>query len=147
MAKQSEVYIQGLGELLRDFNKLPKDAAKDLKIASKVIAEKHMVPAWKSAALTYAGPWGQDIADSVRSGSDRLPKISIGYQKKVASGGASSNMLRYPADKGSRGRSGATMPPAFGRGSNWIQYAITYKGDAIEEWGKAVDRAIGRWAL
>ena len=147
MAKQSEVYIQGLGELLRDFNKLPKDAAKELRLASKVIAEKHMVPAWKNAALTYAGPWGQDIADSVRAGSDRLPKIMIGGNRKVASGGASSNMLRYPADKGNRGRSGGTMPPAFGSGSNWIQYARTYKDDAIEEWGKAVDRSIGRWAL
>ena len=29
MARQSEVYIQGLGELLRDFNRLPKDAAKE----------------------------------------------------------------------------------------------------------------------
>ena len=110
MAKQSEVYIQGLGELLRDFNRLPKDAAKELRTASKVIAEKHMVPAWKTAALTYAGPWGEDLANSVRAGSDRVPA-------------------------------------AFGSGSNWIQYARTYKGDAIEEWGKAVDRAIGRWAL
>jgi hypothetical protein len=147
VAKQSEVYIQGLGELLRDFNRLPKDAAKELRTASKVIAEKHMVPAWKSAALTYAGPWGEDLANSVRAGSDRVPKIMIGGNRKVTSGGATANMLRFPADKGNRGRSGARVPAAFGSGSNWIQYARTYKGDAIEEWGKAVDRAIGRWAL
>jgi hypothetical protein len=147
VAKKSEVQIEGLGELLRDFNKLPKDAAKELRTSSKVIANKYMVPAWKDAALTHAGPWGQDLAESVRAGSDRLPKIMIGGNRKVARGGATANMLRYPADKGNRGRAGGRVPPAFGSGSNWIQYARTYKGDAIEEWGKAVDRAIGRWAL
>ena len=142
MPKQSEVYIEGLNGLLRSFNKLPKDATKELRTASKVIADKHMVPAWKNAALSYAGPWGGDIADSVRSGSDRLPKVMIGNQKKTFRGGASSNIVRYPSDSGKKGNSFAP----FTR-TNWIAKALTYKGDAVEEWGKAVDRTIGKWAL
>jgi hypothetical protein len=51
--------VSGLNELLRDFRKLGKEAAKELRASSKTIAEQHMVPAWKNAALQYAGPWGQ----------------------------------------------------------------------------------------
>jgi hypothetical protein len=151
VAKLSETRIEGLNELLRDLRKLPKDAAKELRGSSKTIAEKHMVPAWKSAAINYAGPWGNAIAGSVRAGSDRVPKVMIGGSRRVVSGGASPNMLRYPSDKGNRARSarGATnrMPPAFGSGTDWISQARDYQPAAIAEWGKAVDRVIGRWAL
>lgn len=151
MAKLSETRIEGLNELLRDLRKLPKDAAKELRASSKIIAEKHMVPAWKNAAITHAGPWGSAIAGSVRAGSDRVPKIMIGGSRKVVSGGASPNMLRYPSDKGNRGRAakGATnrMPPAFGSGTDWISQARDYQPAAVQEWAKAVDRVIGRWAL
>lgn len=110
-----------------------------------------MVPAWKTAAIEGAGAWGQDIANSVRAGSDRVPKIMIGGNKKVARGGATATMLRYPSDKGNRARAarGAVnrMPAAFGAGTDWIQNARDYQPAAIEEWGKAVDRVIGKWAL
>jgi hypothetical protein len=108
-----------------------------------------MVPAWKNAALQYAGPWGKDIADSVRAGSDRIPKVMIGSAKKVMTGGASATMVRYPSDKGDRGRaaSGARnrMPAAFGSGTDWISQARDYQPKALQEWAKAVDRIAFKW--
>ena len=151
MTKLSETRVEGLNELLRDLRKLPKEAAKELRASSKTIAEKHMVPAWKNAAINYAGPWGDAIASSVRAGSDRVPKVMIGGSRRVVSGGASPNMLRYPSDKGNRARAarGAVnrMPPAFGSGTDWISQSRDYQPAALQEWGKAVDRVIGRWAL
>ena len=151
MAKLYEARVEGLNGLLRDLRKLPKDASKELRDSSKTIANKHMVPAWKNAAIQGAGPWGNDIANSVRAGSDRVPKIMIGGNRSVTSGGATPTMLRYPSDKGNRARAakGAInrMPPAFGAGTDWISKARDYQPAAIQEWGKAVDRVIGRWAL
>ena len=148
--KQFDVYIEGLGPLLRDLSKLGKVAGKELRQSSKVIAEKHMVPAWKEAAMG-AGPWGAKIAESVRAGSDRVPKVMIGKAARTFSGGASATMVRYPSDKGNRGRAakGARdrMPAAFGSGSDWISEARTYQKPALEEWAKAVDRVVRKWPV
>jgi hypothetical protein len=52
------------------------------------------MPAWKNAALFYAGPWGQVIADSVRVKRDRVPAVQIGGNRKVLSGGGTATMVR-----------------------------------------------------
>ena len=146
-----ETGVSGLNELLRDFRQLGKEAAKELRASSKTIAEQHMVPAWKNAALNYAGPWGEAIASSVRAGSDRVPKVMIGSNRKVTSGGASPTMLRYPSDKGDRGRAakGARnrMPPAFESGTDWISQTRDYQPKALQEWAKAVDRIALKWRV
>jgi hypothetical protein len=142
MAKQFDVYIEGLNPLLRDLGKLGKEAGKELRQSSRVIADKYMVPAWKKAAMS-AGPWGPDLASDIRSGLDRLPKIMIGKQKKIASGGASSIMLRYPSDTGNRRDSWAP----FER-TNWIGKARSgYTKQSLDEWGKAVDRVVRKWPV
>ena len=149
--KVFDTRIEGLNELLRDFRQLGKEANKELRQSSKTIAEQHMVPAWKNAAREGAGPWGEHIANSVRAGADRLPKVMIGSNRKAASGGASPTMLRYPSDKGDRGRAakGARnrMPAAFGSGTDWIQAARDYQPAALAEWGKAVDRIAMKWRV
>jgi hypothetical protein len=81
VAKVFDARIEGLNGLLRDFRQLGKEAQKELRAASKNIANDVMVPAWRDAALTGAGPWGQAIADSVREGSDRVPKVMIGSNR------------------------------------------------------------------
>lgn len=137
-----ETGVSGLNELLRDFRKLGKEAQKELRQSSKVIAEQHMVPAWKNAALNYAGPWGSDIADSVRAGADRIPKVSIGGKRKTMRGGATPNMVRYPSSTGKRGESFAP----FER-TEWISRTRTYQQPAMQEWSKAVDRIARKWLV
>jgi hypothetical protein len=151
VAKVFDARIEGLNGLLRDFRQLGKEAQKELRAASKNIANDVMVPAWRDAALNGAGPWGQTIADSVRAGSDRVPKVMIGSNRKTFSGGASPTMVRYPSDKGDRGRAakGASnrMPAAFESGTDWISDAKGYAPKAIDMWGKAVDRIIYKWKV
>ena len=142
MAKEIDVYIEGLNPLLQDLRKLGKLANKELRSASKTIAERHMVPAWKQAALKAGGGWGQVIADDIRAGSDRLPKVMIGKNKKVTRGGASSNMLRYPTDTGK----GRDSPAPFEQ-TNWIAKARSYQKPALQEWGEAVDRVVRKWPV
>lgn len=145
--REIDLYVEGLNEVLRAISRLSKEANQELKAASMAIAESDMAPAWRNAALYYAGPWGAKIAASVRVKKDRVPAVSIGYAKRVFSGGASSIQVRYPADKGSQGKSGRTMPPAFGTGTDWISQRKSYGEAAIRKWGQAVDRVIAKWAV
>ena len=87
----------------------------------------------------------------MRAGSDSEPKVMIGSSRKVVSGGASPTMLRYPTDKGDRGRAaqGARnrMPAAFGSGTDWISQTRGYTPEAIKLWGEAVDKTIMKWRV
>ena len=145
--KTFDTYIEGLDDVLRAFRNLPKEASAELRQASQAVADKHMAPAWRTAALNYAGPWGQVIADSVKVKKDRVPAVNIGGQRKKFSGGASPTMVRYLTDKGDRGRAGAQKraPEAFGQGTDWMQNVREYQGGALTEWGKAVDQIVLKW--
>lgn len=149
MSKTYDMRVEGLNELLRDFRKLGKEAAAELRDASQIIADRYMAPSWRNAALSYAGPWGEQIAQSVKVRRDRVPAVNIGGNRRVFSGGATATMVRYPSDKGNRARAakGARdrMPAAFGSGSDWIEQATGYQDDALREWSRAVDRIILKW--
>ena len=139
MAKQVELRIDGLGALLKDFRALPKEATKELRSASVDIANRHMVPSWKAAALT-AGNWGPKLAESIRARSDRLPALKVGKDRRAYTGGASTNMVRYPAFMGTRN----DWAP-FGKGTGWMANRRPYQAQAINEWGQAVDLIVKKW--
>ena len=137
--KQYDAYIPGLNALLRDLRGLDKDSQNELRTASTAIADRYMVPAWKSAAQG-AGPWSDHIADTVKAKRDRLPAVQIGANRKKAfSGGATVNMVRYPSHAG---RVRESIPAAF-VATGWMRAAKpAYVGDAVAEWGQAVDRIV-----
>jgi hypothetical protein len=139
VAKQIEMRIDGLGALLKDFRALPKEATKELRKASVDIANRHMVPSWKAAALT-AGDWGPKLAESIRARSDRLPALNVGKDRRAYRGGASTNMVRYPSAFGTRGN----WAP-FGDGTGWMAKRRPYQAQAIREWGQSVDRIVTKW--
>jgi hypothetical protein len=139
VAKLVELRIDGLGALLKDMRTLPKEATAELRRASVVIAERHMVPSWKRAALS-AKKWGPKLAESIRARSDRLPALQVGKDRKTYSGGASTNMVRYPAFLGTKEK----WPP-FGEGTNWMAKRSPYQAQAIHEWSQAVDRIVSKW--
>lgn len=143
--KVFDTYVDGLNDVLRAFRALPKEASAELRTASQAVADKHMAPAWRNAALNYAGPWGQVIADSVKVKRDRVPAVNIGGARKKFSGGASPTMVRYPSDKGNQGRAGNATPSAFGEGTSWMANVKQYQGGALEEWAKAVDQIVLKW--
>lgn len=139
-AKVFETYIEGLNDVLRAFRALPKEASAELRKASKDIAERHMAPAWREAALG-AGPWGEQIAASVKAASDRIPAVRIGGNRKVFSGGASATMVRYPS---SAGQARGSWAP-FER-TEWLKDVRAYQPAALREWGEAVDRIVAKWS-
>lgn len=137
--KQYDAYIPGLNALLRDLRGLDKDAQGELRTASSAIATRYMVPAWQAAAHG-AGPWGDAIAGTVKAKRDRLPAVQIGANRRKAfSGGASVNMVRYPSHAG---RVRESIPHAFVQ-TEWMRNVKpAYVGDAIREWGQAVDKIV-----
>jgi hypothetical protein len=135
-----EAYVDGLNEVLRAFKALPKEASAELRTASMKIAERHMAPAWRNAALYYAGPWGEVIADSVKVKRDRVPAVQIGGNRKVLSGGGTATMVRWPSDTGQGRESFAPFET-----TNWISNVRAYQPDALREWGAAVDRIVNKW--
>jgi hypothetical protein len=135
----TELYIDGLNDVLRGFRALPKEASKELRAASMDIAGRYMVPAWKEAA-GYAGPWGDVLADSVRVKRDRVPSVSIGGNKKVLSGGGTATMVRYPSSSGNARASFAPFEQ-----TDWLKRTGGYKQAAIREWAAAVDRIVEKW--
>lgn len=142
--KQYDLAVDGLNDVLRAFRRLPKQASNELRTASQTIADRHMVPAWQAAALNYAGPWGTQIAASIRAKRDRIPSVNIGGNRKAFSGGATPTMVRFPSDAG---RVRDSIPPAFGDGSNWIARTRAYQPAAIREWSQAVDRIVQKWPV
>jgi len=139
-AKVFDTYIEGLNDVLKAFRQLPKEASKELRQASKTIAERHMAPAWRDAALG-AGPWGEQIAASVKAASDRIPAVKIGGNRKVFSGGATATMVRWPSSTGTARDSFAPF-----EATNWLQDVRSYQGPALQEWAQAVDRIVAKWS-
>ena len=135
-----EAYVDGLNDVLRAFKALPKEASAELRKSSMEIADRHMSPAWRNAALYYAGPWGQVIADSVKVKRDRVPAVQIGGNRKVLSGGGTATMVRWPSDTGQGRESFAPFEQ-----TNWISNVRGYQPAALREWGEAVDRIVNKW--
>ncbi len=144
-----EAYVEGLNEVLRAFKALPKEASAELRQSSMEIADRHMAPAWRNAALYYAGPWGEVIANSVKVKRDRVPAVQIGGNRKVLSGGGTATMVRAPSDLGQSGKwykkeEGERSFAPFEQ-TNWISNVRGYQPAALREWGAAVDRIVKKW--
>lgn len=135
----SVVRIDGLNAMNRALSKFGKDANAELRDESQRIADNIMVPAFKTAAMSVEH-WGSALADGIRSKRDRVPAVNIGYQRAAVSGGASTNMLRYPSASGDGGHSFAP----FVR-TDWVKEATGYKRDAMDAWSEALDRVVDKW--
>jgi len=142
VAKIADIEVYGLNKMLADMRQLPKEAQDELRKESKDIATRLMVPYWKAAA-GQAGPWGGEIAATVRAKRDRIPSVSIGSNRRRFSGGASPTAVRFPSHAGPSGRAaaGGTLPATFYRNATgWMQQMGKYKPQALKEWLSAVDR-------
>ena len=138
--KQFDTYIEGLNDVLRALKNVGPEANKELRAASQNIAQNHMVPAWRNAALYGAGPWGERIANSVKAGRDRVPKVTIGGNRRVFSGGATATMVRYPSSSGQAKGSFAPF-----QATDWIGRVRAYQPAALKLWGEAIDRVVAKW--
>lgn len=134
-----DVRIEGLNRVLRAINQFPKEANQELRKEAQDIAARYMLPAYQSGARR-AGPWGERLAAGMRVKKDRVPSVSIGYQKRVFSGGASDIQVRYPSHSGQRRDSWAPFT-----NTRWIDKAKGYKPKAMEAWGDSLTRVVRKW--
>ena len=148
--KKVDMNVPGLRQLLRDMNKLDKEAKSELRKSSLSIAKRYMVPAWSMAALE-AGPWGDKILRTVKAKSDRIPVVTIGANRRAYRGGASVNQIKTASAFGvsKRGRNNpkaAGAVAAFGTGTGWMKgVGASYKEPAMREWGLAADKVVANW--
>lgn len=135
----ADVEIQGLNRVLRALRDFPPEAGAELRNESNRIATSIMVPSFQAAARGVPH-WGEKLAGSIRAKRDRVPSVSIGYKKRVYSGGASSVMLRFPTHAGYPRKSPAPFVE-----TDWIDRAKSYKGPAMDAWGAALESVVTKW--
>lgn len=128
---------------------LPKEANDELRTASMSIAERVLKPIIQRVIRAQAGPYGSKLADSVRVRRDRVPKVAIGNKRKVFSGGASTNNIRFGTIKG----------PYFARNNQehqqlwpqsvtpgWTKEASDkYLEPVFAEWEKTTLQIVDKW--
>lgn len=138
MAK--DITIDGLNAVIRALGRFSPQANTELRYTAGIIATQYMGPAYKNAARSVP-IWGEVLANSIRVKKDRLPALSIGYQRKALSGGASSIMLRFPTHSGHGRDSFAPFTD-----TEWLKRAgPAYKGKAMDAWTEALERLVDRW--
>lgn len=138
---QAAVRMPGFNSFLRELRGLDKEFSDELRSASQDIATRHMVPAWKEAAESVE-IYGARIAATIKAIRDRVPGVQVGGNRKVVSGGATANMLRYPTHAGPVRD---TFPAVF-TNTEWMkQVKPDYIGPAMNEYGDAVERVVDKF--
>lgn len=128
--------------LLNSMKNLPKEASQELRKEARHIAETIVKPDIVSAIQSHvAEPYATAIINDTRTRGDRVPTVVIGKKKKILSGGASSNIIRFASIKGSYiARSGRQVKWAEGRvTAGWTKTASdNYLEPAFNAWERAV---------
>ena len=135
--KRTVMKVSGLDELLRDLNRVPKEAQRELRKASFEIADgiASDVRGWLGTA--QAAP----LLERVRARNDRIPTITLGGSSKSGlSGGATLNNL-LGANFGTRGRY-QQFPPRKIPDYYVYQLIKARSRDITEAWVNAVGVAL-----
>lgn len=136
-AKRTAIKVEGLGELLRDLNRLPKESQRELRRASFEIADDvaRDVRGWLGT------PQAAPLLERVRARNDRVPTIKVGGESKAkVSGGATLNNL-LGANFGTRGR--APQFPPRKVPDYYVFTVIKHRSHEITRtWVEAVGRAL-----
>lgn len=125
---------------LRVLRKLPKEASRELRAASKEIVNRE-VPRIRSAATTKQA---RAAAKSVRAASDRVPAIAMGGKKKVTSAkNGYAGSIAFGSDAGAVVHEQFPKPP----GDQWFWDTLGRDaGDMMSQWGKAYDEVLDTWS-
>lgn len=77
-----KVHIEGVREILRAFDVLPKNAQNAIREHSQVLARKLAVKAQVDVSV-HGGPQGPNLASTVKAVRDRVPAIQIGGTRRI----------------------------------------------------------------
>jgi hypothetical protein len=140
------VQVDGLKETLRAFNRLGKDASRELRKASVDIAQ-HTASDAMGAASALGGVYAA-AGSSIKARSDRSPKVIAGTAKKVTKRKTSAGSIIFGAEFGGRGRA-TTQQFAQHRGQQgfFLWPTIRHnKARDIARYQRAMDDLVRKWS-
>jgi hypothetical protein len=146
------VEVEGLKETIKAFNRLDKDGKKSARAAVRTVSE---LVASKLRSSAPAQVRYQNLVVSIRTKSDRAPKVEIGrLANPKVSGGAGPRELvigmEFGADQS--GPNGWRFPPRtprYGRGNAgyWIFPTARRNQTEIRKlWADSLNKAITEWS-
>jgi hypothetical protein len=107
--------------LLRAMKSLPKEANQRLRHEARDIAEDIVKPAVIHAIMSHAPTVGANLAQSVRTAGDRIPKVVIGKQRApYYSGHAAGSAKRVMGPQ--TARQASRRPSTFKASTNMLRY-------------------------
>lgn len=143
--------LTGARETLKAFKDLPKDASIELKAAAGQVSQ-NMV-AWVRAALASGDPQAAALVDTVKAVKDRVPAISVGGTKLVASTRTNAFNLLFGANFGAVTYRVKGVFPYFtrnhaGKGNDYYIWASVeaHAAEINNAWNAAAEAVIAKWA-
>lgn len=149
MAKQSltiRVSIEGVREVLRAMDALPKDVNDGLREESKKLAEE-LATRVRADGMADAAPQSPDVARTTKAVRDRVPVIQVGGTQRVGRRRAPAYKLLFGSVFGSNSYRQFHRPHA-GTEGYWIFPTIERNQARIAAaWNKVADDAVRKWAV
>lgn len=143
------VQIDGLRETLRAFNKLPKEASEELRLAAMRIADD--MAGWVGAGARAESRTAARVAGTIKVRRDRVPVIEIGGASVVGTGSGRRKgkafQLLFGANFGSRG-----AYPQFrawaGKGNDFFVFKQIegHQREIESRYLDAADRIVTAWS-
>jgi hypothetical protein len=140
---RTDVRIDGVREVLRALNRLPKEANKQLREASFGISEM-VAGDIRSAAAADASPQTKLVAPTVRPRRDRVAAVAAGGSRRVGRRRVPAYKVLFGSEFGSDAYRQFGRPHAGRKGHWFFPQAEQQQDKVAREWFKAADRII-RW--
>jgi len=159
MAKRAltvNVRIDGIREILKAFNRMPKDAKNALRDASATIARK--VADKARSAGQGLDAQSAAVASTVKVARDRVPAVQAGGAARITKSRVPAHRLLFGSEFGADGKFGWYGKPKYegspgrqfsphqGQQGRWFFPSVEAEQATIaREWGQAVDEIIDKW--
>lgn len=160
MAKQTltiRLRATGIKETLAAFNRLPKDANKELREASADIAQ---ALAQSAKAASHVDAQSAAVGSTVRVARDRVPVVQAGGAKRITSSRVPAWALLFGSEFGANGRYGWYAAGKYGdssarqfsshqgRTGRWFFPTIERESaEALRQWGMAADEIVRKFGV
>lgn len=139
------VQVEGMGDTLRAFRDLPKDASDELRTASMEIAESLAVKI-RTAAGSDRSPQARLVAATLKVKRDRVPVLEVGGTKRIGRNKVPANRLMFGAEFGSN-RFRQFHKRHTGTTGSWFYGTVEREQAEIgRQWLEAADRIIAKWS-
>lgn len=136
------VRIDGAREVLAGFNRLPKDANRELRDRAQKIAVR--LAGDVQAAGRVEGRQAMILAATVKARRDRVPVVTVGGTTRIGRHAKPAWKLLFGSEFGSNRL--AQYKPHLGRGSYWIFSTVDAKqAEIAREWAEAATDIASRF--